>query len=71
MQGSGISIWFFIGLSLLVNGILIAGAGVWQIFHPPANPVVLFSLHANAWWGAVLAIVGAFYCYRFAPSRQS
>ncbi len=47
MHAGGISIWFFIGLSLLVNGILIFGAGVWEIVRPPANPVVLFHLHAN------------------------
>ena len=36
-EGS-VSIWFFIGISLLVNGVLICGAGVWEVFHPPANP---------------------------------
>jgi hypothetical protein len=64
-----VSIWFFIGLSLTVNGALILGAGIWEIFHPPANPVVLFHLHANVWWGAVLLIGGLFYCIHFAPGR--
>ena len=27
MHGRGISIWFFIGISLLVNGVLITAAG--------------------------------------------
>jgi hypothetical protein len=71
MHDSGISIWFFIGISLLVNGALITGAGIWQVFHPPANPVVLFNLHANVWWGAVLLVLGLVYCVRFAPGRQS
>ncbi len=71
MHNSGISIWFFIGLSLLVNGVLIAGAGVWELLHPPASPVVLFPLHANIWWGAILAAFGAFYCYKFSPGRES
>jgi hypothetical protein len=40
--------------------------------NPPANPsVVLFHLHANVWWGAILAAFGALYCYKFAPQRQS
>ena len=28
-RGGSISIWFFIGISLLVNGLLILGAGIW------------------------------------------
>jgi hypothetical protein len=70
MGESNVSIWFFIGLSLVVNGALIMSAGVWQIFHPPAAPVVLFRLHANVWWGAMLFVLGFLYCIRFAPIRQ-
>jgi hypothetical protein len=69
MREGELSIWFFIGISLLVNGILIFSAGVWEIFHPPANPVVLFSLHANVWWGGVLLLLGLIYCFQFAPGR--
>jgi hypothetical protein len=71
MHDNGISIWFFIGISLLVNGILIVGAGIWEIFHPPLNPVVLYHLHANVWWGAMLLVFGLIYCFRFAPGRKS
>jgi len=70
MHGSGISIWFFIGLSLLVNGILITGAGVWEWIHPPANQVVLFELHASVWWGAILALAGLAYCLKFRPDSE-
>ncbi|HYH01406.1 MAG TPA: hypothetical protein VD837_19930 [Terriglobales bacterium] len=65
-----ISIWFFIGVSLLVNGILIAGAGLYEFVRPPANPVVLYHLHASLWWGLILLVVGAIYCYKFAPNRD-
>ena len=70
MTTGGVSIWFWIGLSLLGNGILIVQAGIREIFHPPANPVVLFQYHANVWWGAVLLLVGLFYCIRFSPRRN-
>jgi hypothetical protein len=70
MREGGISIWFFIGISLLLNGVLITSAGLWEIFSPPANKVVLFNLHAGVWWGALLFIVGLVYCVRFAPRRQ-
>jgi len=70
MRADGtISIWFFIGVSLLVNGVLIFGAGLYQISHPPAIKVVLYDLHASVWWGAVLAIVGAIYCICYNPTR--
>jgi hypothetical protein len=67
-----ISIWFFIGISLAVNGALICGAGIYQVINPPVNPkVVLFNLHANVWWGAVLLVIGLIYCAKFAPRRQA
>lgn len=65
-----VSIWFFIGVSLLVNGVLILAAGIYQVVNPPMNPgVVLFQLHANVWWGAVLLVIGLFYCLYFRPRR--
>jgi hypothetical protein len=68
-RGGSISIWFFIGLSLLVNGLVILGAGVYQVFNSPEQPVVLFRLHAGVWWGALMAIIGAVYCIYFAPGK--
>jgi hypothetical protein len=64
-----ISIWFFIALDLLVSGLLITGAGIYELFVPPEHPVALFHLHANIWWGALLLFIGIFYTYRFAPHR--
>ena len=69
-SGGGISIWFFIGISLLVNGLLILVAGLYEYLHPPEFPVVLYRLHASIWWGAFLLIAGIIYCYRFAPGRK-
>ncbi len=66
-----VSIWFFIGISLAVNGALILAAGLYQIVRPPANPVVLFNLHAGVWWGAILLLVGVLYSVSFAPRRRS
>jgi hypothetical protein len=66
-----ISIWFFIGISLAVNGAMILAEGIYQLIRPPANPgVVLFNLHANVWWGAMLLVFGLVYCIRFAPKRR-
>ena len=71
MHEGGISIWFFIGISLLVNGALITAAGVYELVNPPAHQVVLFNLHAAVWWGAVLFVAGIFYCVKFRPGKAA
>jgi len=71
-HGAGtISIWFFIGVCLLVDGVIILAAGVYELIQPPPVEarVVLFQYHASVWWGAMLAALGAFYCWHFLPSR--
>ncbi len=68
-RGGSISIWFFIGISLLVNGVLIFGAGLYQLIHPPPQQLVLFQYHAGVWWGAFLAVAGAVYCFYYAPGK--
>ncbi len=67
--GGSISIWFFIGISLLVNGLLIFGSGVYEYVYPPVHELVLYQLHASIWWGALLALIGAIYCVKFSPGR--
>ena len=63
-----ISIWFFIGFSLLVDGALILAAGIYQLLNPPAEiHIQLYNLHANVWWGAILAVLGLIYCVYFRP----
>jgi hypothetical protein len=69
-SGGSLSIWFFIGLSMLVNGALIFGTGLYELVRPPENRVVLYCLHAPIWWGGLLFLLGVFYCYRFSPSRE-
>jgi hypothetical protein len=69
--GRSVSIWFFIGVSLLINGVLILGAGLYEYSHPPAPEaqVVLFQLHASVWWGGLLTLIGGLYSWWYAPSR--
>ena len=65
-----VSIWFFIGVLLLIYGVLIFGAGLYELAVPPESPVVLASLHAGIWWGALLIALGLFYSLRFSPRRS-
>ncbi len=64
-----LSIWFFVGVLLLIYGVLILGSGLYGLSHPPA--VVLSELHADIWWGILLIVMGAFYTFRFAPWRNN
>ncbi len=67
--GGSLSIWFFIGVCLFVNGALIFGRGIYELISPPQTQVVLSSLHANIWWGGLLLALGLFYCLHFSPWR--
>ena len=63
-----VSIWFFIGALLLVYGVLITGAGIYELGHP--NPqVVRGDLHAGIWWGGLLLALGLFYSIKFRPGK--
>jgi len=62
-----ISIWFFIGVLLLIYGVLITVASVNEVIHPPEHPLVLASLHAGVYWGLLLLAIGVFYSLRFRP----
>ena len=64
-----IPIWFFIGALIGVYGLIILGTGIHSaVFPPPADEQVALSyLHADFWWGAMMTVLGAFYCLRFRP----
>lgn len=63
-----ISIWFFIGLLILIYGVLILGAGIAEWSSPP--PVVMANLHVGIWWGGLLVLLGASYVYFFRPRKN-
>ena len=69
MTNSRVSIWFFIGVLLLVYGLLILGAGLYELVVPPTRVVVLAGLRASIWWGALLLVLGGLYTWRFSPRR--
>lgn len=68
--GGSMSIWFFIGISLAVNGAVIFARGIYELMSPPEHQVVLYNLHANVWWGGVLLVLGLFFSVRFSPARE-
>ena len=71
MEGSDISIWFFIGVLLTIYGVLILGYGIWELVTGTLTNVVLANLHAPVWWGAVMLLLGIFYSLRFRPGKEN
>jgi hypothetical protein len=71
MKENHVSIWFLIGLQLALYGILILGAGVYGIYHPPEKPTVLENLHPAIPWGAIMLVLGIFYALKFYPEKRS
>jgi hypothetical protein len=68
---NALSIWLVVGISLLVNGVLILGTGLYELIYPPMVKVVMYQFHASIWWGALMAILGAIYCYKFFPRKHA
>ncbi|SPE22804.1 conserved hypothetical protein [Candidatus Sulfotelmatomonas gaucii] len=70
MHGSGIPIWFFIGVLLIFYGVMIFGYGVyeWSTAIYPLG-VQLTNLHTPVWWGVLLSLLGLLYVIKFRPGR--
>ncbi len=62
------SIWYLVGLLLLVMGGVITISGIYHFIEPPATPPVLFSLHPDLWWGLIMVVAGAIF---FFSARRS
>jgi hypothetical protein len=63
-----IPVWFFVGVLLLVYGVMILISGIVEWAHPPNT--VLAGLHAPVWWGGLLTVLGAIYCAMFRPIKH-
>lgn len=57
-EGKMKPIWFFVGLILLVMGIIIFLSGIYNLINPPAVKTVLANTHPDIWWGGVMIIFG-------------
>ena len=65
---SMLPVWLFIGMLLLVYGVIILVTSLREWSHPPA--VVLSQLHPGVWAGIVLILIGGFYILRFRPRSR-
>jgi len=63
-----IPVWFFVGIILLIYGLIILGTGIYEFSSPP--PTVLAKLHPAIWWGALLTAIGGIYVYAYMPKKS-
>jgi hypothetical protein len=52
------SIWFFVGLMLLIMGTLIMASSLWSYFNFSHQQTVLAHLHPGIWWSAIIIVAG-------------
>lgn len=61
-------VWFFVGVILLIYGLIILATGIYEYSSPP--PTVLASTHPAVWWGALLTVIGGIYVYLYMPRKS-
>jgi hypothetical protein len=74
-----LSIWFFIGVLLLIYGVLICGSGIYEALSSTATASAMADaslrwdgvrdLHVAIWWGGMIIVLGAIYTIKFAPGK--
>jgi len=57
-MGSMVSIWFMVGVVLIVYGFIVTGCGVYYVF-VPETATALHSLNPSLWWGIIMVLAGA------------
>jgi hypothetical protein len=57
-------IWYYVGVILVIIGILVLMAGIYYLFVPIPNKIELSNLHINIWWSLVLIISGCVMVYK-------
>ena len=63
-----IPVWFFVGIILLIYGLIILATGIYEFSSPP--PTVLSNTHPAVWWGALLTVIGGIYVYLYMPKKS-
>ncbi len=52
------SIWFFVGLMLVIVGGIILITGIYLYFNPSAAQTALAHTYPNIWWGGIMFVFG-------------
>ncbi|MBN2355469.1 hypothetical protein JXO59_05110 [candidate division KSB1 bacterium] len=55
-----ISIWFFVGLMLLIIGVIITAMGIYYLVHPETH-TAMAHLNPSLWWGVIILVAGTLF----------
>jgi len=64
------SIWFFVGLMLLIIGTLIFLAGIVDFVSPPEHKTVLAGTHPAIWWSLLMIASGGVFLFTHRNKRH-
>jgi len=59
------TIWHFVGLLMLIIGIIIFCSGCYYYAYPPKNPAEMYNLHPDIWWGIIMSVFGGVLLWAF------
>ncbi|MFC1553482.1 hypothetical protein ACFL7D_02500 [candidate division KSB1 bacterium] len=62
------TIWYFIGLVLLIMGGIVLLTGFYLLISPPDTKTVLAETNPNIWWGAFMLLTGLIF---FVKNRKA
>jgi hypothetical protein len=68
-----IPVWFFVGVILLIYGVIIFCTGFSERSSPPLEALKSMPhwvQHPAIWWGALLTVIGGIYVYAYMPRKS-
>ena len=54
-----IPVWFFVGILLIIYGLVIFISGIYWFINP--IDIIIGYLHADIWWGLLMMIIGSYF----------
>jgi hypothetical protein len=54
-------IWYFVGILLMMMGLIIVGEGLRLLSSPDARQTILSNTHPDIWWGGLMTAVGSLF----------
>ena len=62
-----IPVWFFVGILLLIYGLVIFISGIYWYIN--TADIIAGHLHAGIWWGSLMIILGIYFVIKYLPNK--